>query len=183
MAELVAYARANPGKLSAASAGIGTSQHIGLEQLKTSAGLDIVHVPYRDPYMHDLLGNHRHMAFTGATIALPQVRASKLRALAVGDMVRLEAAPDIPTMAEAGFPNVTAQFWFGLLAPAATPEPVIRKAQAGVTAVLAEPAVRDKLTGLGMRPTGSAPEAFAAVIKTEIPRMAEVIRKSGARVE
>lgn len=183
MVELAAYAGANPGKLNAASSGIGTSQHLGLEQFKSIAGIDIAHVPYRDPYMNDLLGNHVNMAYANIVIALPQIRAGKLVALAVGDQNRLSVAPDIPTTAEAGFPGMNAHPWFGVLAPAGVPAPIVRKVHASVTAALAEPAVREKLTGMGMRLIGSSPEAFGAFIKAEIPRMAEVIRQSGARVE
>lgn len=183
MAELVALARAQPGKLNAASAGFGTSQHIGLEQLKSSAGVEIVHVPYRDPYLNDLLGNHVNMAYFNVVQALPQIRAGKLRALALGYPSRLDIAEGIPTTAEAGFPGVTAFAWFGMYAPAGTPDAVIRKAHAGAVAALARPTVRERLGGLGMQLVGSSPEELAAHIKAEIPRMAKIIKDSGARVE
>jgi tripartite-type tricarboxylate transporter receptor subunit TctC len=183
VAELVTYARANPGKLSSASFGIGTAQHLDLEQFKAAAGIDITHVPYRELYTNDLLGNHVNMAFIGGFLGAPHIRSGKLRALAIVDRARVPGFPDLPTIAEQGFPEVTAEAWFGLTAPAGTPETIIRNVHAAIAAALAEPAMIERLGGMGMRIIGSTPEEMAAFIKTERPRMAEVIRRAGVKVE
>lgn len=183
VAELLALARARPGQLNLAHAGYGTSQHVGAELLRTMGGISFTQVPYREPYMSDLLANHVNMAFMNVVIALPQVQASKLRPLAVSGTERLPTLPNIPTMAEAGLPGFNAVAWFGLLAPARTPDPVIRKASAATVAALAEPAIRTRLEGLGVRIVGSTPEEFVALIHAEIPRMAKVIADSGIKVE
>jgi tripartite-type tricarboxylate transporter receptor subunit TctC len=179
--ELVALARAQPGGLTFASAGVGTTQHLSGELFKTMAGIDIRHVPYRGiaAVMPDLLGGRVTMVFSSPTTALPLVREGKIRALAVTSRQRAAAAPDLPTMEEAGFPGFDATAWFALLAPAGTPEPIIARLQREAAHILALADVRKKLAELGMVPIGNTPAEFAAAMKAEIPQWAKLIKDAG----
>jgi tripartite-type tricarboxylate transporter receptor subunit TctC len=182
--ELVALARAQPGTLTFASAGVGTTQHLSGELFKTMAAIDIRHVPYRGiaAVMPDLLGGRVTMVFSSPTTALPLVREGKLRALAVTSLKRAEAAPDLPTMHESGFPGFDATAWFALLAPAGTPQPIVAKLHREAVRILALPEVRKRFGELGMVPMGTSPAEFAAAIKSEAPQWAKVIKASGAKV-
>jgi tripartite-type tricarboxylate transporter receptor subunit TctC len=181
--ELVALARAQPGKLTFASGGIGTSQHLAGELFKTMASLDIQHVPYRGSpaVMPDLLGGRVTMIFANISTVLPLIREGKVRGLAVTSLERSSAVPDLPTMQESGFPGFEADAWFGLVAPAGTPKAIVEKVQSETARILKLADVRSRFGDLGMVPIGNASPEFAAIIKSQIPYWAKVIKASGAR--
>ena len=183
LAEFVAWAKANPGTVKFNSSGYGTSQHMGIEQLKRSAGIGIIHIPSKDQTAPEILGGHVHASFMNITIALPLAQAGKLRALGLSGAQRSSVASDIPTIAELGYPGFDAVAWFGLLAPAGTPDPIIRKVHADMVKVLAEPELRGKLVQRGFQLVESNPDSFAALIKSEIPRIAELIKASGIKLD
>lgn len=182
--ELIAYIRANPGKLNYATGGNGSAAHIATAALAVAAGLDIVHVPYRGtaPAMTDLLGGRVQMMFTGAPVVLPQAQAGKLRALGVSGLSRLAAAPDVPTVAEA-IPGFEASQWYGIVAPAGTPDAVVARLNAEIVKAMADPAVVERLAQEGAEAWTTTPDAFRSHITTETARWAEVVRKAGIRAE
>jgi tripartite-type tricarboxylate transporter receptor subunit TctC len=184
VAELVALARANPGKLSYGHAGVGTSQHLGAELFKYMAHIDIAPVPYRGTtaLMPDLLANRITLSFANISNVIPLAREGKLRALAITSIKRSALAPDLPTMAESGYPGFEAVPWFGLLAPIGTPQDVLDKLHRETVKTLAMPAVRNKFDELGLEPVGNTPAEFAAIIRKEIPEWAKVIRDAGIKL-
>jgi len=184
VADLVALAKAQPGKLSYAHAGVGTSQHLAAELFKYRAHVDIAAVPYRGStaLIPDLLANRISMSFANIVNVLPLVREGKLRALAITSIKRSALAPDLPTMAESGFPGFEAVPWFGLLAPAGTPQEVLDKLHDETVKTLAISAVRKKFEELGLEPVGNTPAEFAAIIKKETPEWAKVIKDAGIRL-
>src|SRR3984885_9011291 len=184
VAELVALARAQPGKLSYAHAGVGTSQHLAAELFKYMAHVDIRAVPYRGTtaFMPDLLANRISMSFANIVNVLPLAREGKLRALAITSIRRSALAPDLPTMAESGFPGFEAVPWFGLLAPAGTPNDVLDKLHDETVKALAVPAVRRKFDELGLEPVGNTRGEFAAIIRKETPEWAKLIRDAGIKL-
>lgn len=184
VAELVALARASPGKLSYGHAGVGTSQHLGAELFKYMAHLDIAAVAYRGTtaLMPDLLANRINMSFANIVNVMPLAREGRLRALAITSIKRSALAPDLPTMAESGFPGFEAVPWFGLVAPAGTPKDALDKLHAETVKALATPDIRRKFGELGLEPVGNTPAEFAAVIRKEIPEWARVIRDAGIRL-
>ena len=184
VAELVAFARAQPGKLSYGHAGVGTSQHLGAELFKYMAHLDIAPVPYRGStaMMPDLLAGRINMSFANIVNVLPLAREGKLRALAITSLKRSALAPDLPTMAESGFPGFEAVPWFGLLAPTGTPKDVLDKLHGETVKALAMPEVRKKFDDLGLEPVGNTPAEFTAVIKKETPEWAKVIKDAGIKL-
>jgi tripartite-type tricarboxylate transporter receptor subunit TctC len=179
VAELFALAKAQPGKLSYASPGAGTPQHIAGELLKTLAGVDIVHVPYRGAVFTDVISGRVTMTLQNMGSVLPVVREGRLRGLAVTSLKRTPILPDLPPLAESGFPGFEAISWFGLLAPAGTPAPIIAKAHQQAVAVAAMPDVRDKLAALGLDTAADAPDAMAAIIKADTAKWAKVIKDAG----
>jgi len=183
--ELVALAKAKPGKLDFASFGYGTSNHLSGELFKTEAGIEATHVPYKNApqAVVDLVSGQVAFAFVNAPLALPQVRGGKLRALAVTGAKRSAAAPEYPTMAEAGLPNFVVESWYGLMAPAGTPDAVLRRIHDATLKVLATPEVKEAFAKQGADVQTSTPEEFAQMIRSEKARWAEVIRKSGARID
>jgi tripartite-type tricarboxylate transporter receptor subunit TctC len=183
VAELVALARAQPGKLTFGSAGVGTSQHLAGELFKSMAHVDMQHVPYRGaaPVITDLLGGRISMFFGNVTAVLPQVQEGKLRGLAVTSLKRIAAAPDLPTLAESGFPGFDATASFGLVAPAGTPPAIIDKLNRETVRILASPDVRKRFAELGSEVIGNSPAEFSAVIKAEIPQWAKLIKDAGIR--
>ena len=184
LADLVAQAKAKPRTITFNSTGLGTSQHMGFEQLKKMAAIEILHVPSRGPTMPDLLGGHVTASFANILVALPQVKESKLRALAVSGAKRAPAAPDVPTVSEQGYPGFDATAWFGILAPAGTPDPIIRRVNSDVAKALAEPAFRTKLVQFGLElEENSTPEGFSAFIKREIPRIGEIVNSAGIKLD
>ena len=185
VAELVAYAKANPGKLNFASSGSGTSIHLSGELFKTSAGVQMTHVPYKGsaPALTDLMGGQVQLMFDNLPSALPHIKAGKLRALAVTSTVRAPTLPDVPTIAESGFPGFEASSWFGLLAPAGTKPEVVAKLNAEVRKWLETPEAREKLASQGANAAGGTPEDFARHIAAETAKWARVVKESGAKVD
>ena len=184
-AEFVALLKANPGKYFFASTGTGTSSHLSGEQLKTMAGVEATHVPYKGAVaLNDLLsGEQVHFMFATIPSVIEFVRAGRLRALAVTSKSRSAAVPDIPTVAESGFPDFEASSWFGLLGPADLPRDIVAKLQGEVVRVLKIPEIRDKLIAQGADPVGSSPEEFAAYIRGETAKWSKVVKSSGAKAD
>ena len=182
--ELVALAREQPGKLTFGSGGNGTSQHLGGELFKTLAGIDIVHVPYRDSnqVLPDLVSGRLTMQFGNISNLLQLTRDGTVRGLAVTSLKRAPMAPHLPTMSESGFPGFEATAWVGMAAPAGTPEPIIRKLQEETVRIISEPQMREKLTDLGFIVVGSDPDQFAAQIKAEIVKKGKIVKESGAKL-
>jgi len=183
--ELIAYAKANPGKLNFASSGNGTSIHLSGELFKTMTGVQMTHVPYKGsaPALADLIGGQVQLMFDNLPPSLAQIKAGKLRALAVTSSTRTAALPDIPTVAEAGVPGFEASSWFGLLAPAATPAPIVAKINAEIAKWLATPEAKEKLLAQGANAAGGTPDDFARHIGAETTKWAKVVKESGAKVD
>lgn len=184
VADLVALAKAQPGKLSYGHAGVGTSQHLGAELFKYMAKVDIAPVPYRGTtaLMPDLLAGRITMSFANIVNVMPLAREGKLRALAITSIKRSALAPDLPTMAESGFPGFEAVPWFGLVAPAGTPKDIVDKLHAETVRTLALPEVRKKFDELGLEPVGNTPAEFAALTKKETGEWARVIKDAGIKL-
>jgi tripartite-type tricarboxylate transporter receptor subunit TctC len=182
--ELIALARAQPGKLTYAHAGVGTSQHLAGELFKSMAKIDVQPVAYRGStaVMPDMLAGRLSLFFGNVVNVLPLVREGKLKAFAVTSLKRSAVAPELPTMAESGFPGFEAVPWFGLMAPAGTPPAIIDKLHRETVRVLALPDVRRRLEELGLDVIGSSPAELAAVIKSETPHWAKVIREAGIKL-
>jgi tripartite-type tricarboxylate transporter receptor subunit TctC len=183
--ELVELAKASPGKLSFGSFGNGTSNHLSGELLKSLTGTNIVHVPYKSApqAVTDLIAGRLTFAFVNMPVALPQVAGGKLRALAVTGAKRSSASPEYPTMSEAGVPGFVVESWYGLMAPAGTPEPIVRKLYEATVKALALPDVRAAFAKQGADVETATPSEFAAMIPVESARWSQIIRKSGAHVE
>ena len=183
--ELIAYAKANPGKLNFASSGSGTSIHLSGELFKVMAGVQMTHVPYKGsaPALQDLIGGQVQLMFDNLPPSLPQIKAGKLRALAVTSAARAPALPDTPTVAEAGLPGFEASSWFGVLAPAGTPPEIVNKLNAEIAKWLASPGAKEKLANVGANIAGGTPEDFARHIQAETTKWAKVVKESGAKVD
>lgn len=183
--ELIALAKAQPGVLTYASGGIGVTNHMAAELLKSAAGVDIRHVPYKGvaAAIPDLMGGRVTMMFGPVALFLPSVREGKLRAFAVASLKRSSVLPEVPTVAESGYPGFEVTLWTGVLAPAKTPAPIIRKLHLETMKALAYPDLRAKFTDLGLETIGNSPEAFAAAIKSEIPKWAKVIKDAGIKLD
>ena len=185
--ELIALAKAKPGQLNYASAGNGTGPHLAGEMLKNMAKIDLVHIVYKGaaPAMIDLMGGQVQLLFQTGPGSLAQIKAGKIRALAVTSAVRSPQLPDLPTMIEAGMPGFEANGWNGLVAPAGTPKALIAKLSTEVTRVMKDPVVLQKITETGWEPVtlGATPEQFAKFISTDIARYAKVIKDTGAKVD
>ena len=184
-AGLVTLAKGKPGALSFASFGNGASNHLSGEMLKSLTGIDVAHVPYKSApqAVTDLMAGQTAFAFVNTPLALPHVRSGKLKALAVTGAKRSAATPEFPTMQEAGVPGFVVESWYGLMAPAGTPDAVIARLHKETLAVLASPEVREFFAKQGADVVTSSPAEFAAMVKTERARWAEVIRTSGAKVD
>jgi len=182
--ELIALAKSQPGKLTFASAGTGTSVHIAGELLKSMADVDILHVPYKGgvPALNDLMGGQVSMIIENMPQLLPQVRAGKIRALAVTTLQRSPALSELPAVAEI-LPGYEATTWFGLLAPAKTPQQIVRKVQIDIAKISLLPDVKEKFTGLGADVIASTPEAFAMHIRSELVRFSKVIKDANIKAE
>jgi tripartite-type tricarboxylate transporter receptor subunit TctC len=185
VAELVAYAKANPGKLSYASPGNGSQAHMAGELLKSMAGIDLLHVPYNGtgPAMKDLIGGQVSMMFAQSSSALQQVKAGKLRALGIASLKRNPAAPEVPTVAEQGLPGFEAVSWYALMAPAGTPGEVVNKLQHEIARIVQLPDIREKLAALGADPVGNTPAELAAMVKSESARYGALVQKVGIKAD
>jgi tripartite-type tricarboxylate transporter receptor subunit TctC len=183
--ELIGLAKSRPGALSYASQGNGSTGHITAEQFKQIAGLDIVHVPYKGaaPAVQDLLGGQVSMTFDTVMVSMPHVRAGRLRALAIASTSRNPGAPGVPTMAEAGLPGVEGGAWFGLVAPAGTPRPIVEWLNRETRRVFSEPVERERQFAQGANLALGTPEAYAAHIAAERERWGGVIRAAGIKGE
>jgi tripartite-type tricarboxylate transporter receptor subunit TctC len=183
--ELIELAKASPGKLNFGSFGNGTSNHLSGELLKSVAQIDVVHVPYKNApqAVIDLMTGQISFAFINMPLALPHVQGGKLRALAVTGAKRSTAAPEFPTMAEAGVPGFVVESWYGLLAPAGTPDAIIERLHRDVVAVLAKPEVQSAFAQQGAEPMTSTPAEFATLIVEGKKQWAEIIRISGAQLD
>jgi tripartite-type tricarboxylate transporter receptor subunit TctC len=183
--ELVDLAKRQPGKYDYASLGSGTAAHLGMELFKTSAGIFMVHIPYRGsaPAVADLIGGQVQVMMDGLPSALPHVKAGRLRALAVTSQKRSPAAPDLPTIAESGYPGFYADAWSGLFAPKGTPKGIVDKLAIETQRILKLPDVRERFAALGAEPVGSTPAEFAQHVQREIDKWARVVKQSGARVD
>jgi len=179
--ELIALAKAQPGKLSYASPGVGTPQHIGGELFKALAGVDIVHVPYRGANFTDVIGGRVSMTWQNIGAILPTVRNGQLRAVAVTSLKRSPSSPDLPTVAESGIADFEAISWFGLLAPAGTPAPIVSKLYQEAVKVAAQPDMREKFAQIGVDGASNPPDEFAAIIKADTAKWAKVIRDAGIK--
>jgi len=181
MAELIALAKAKPGKLNFASAGIGGLPHLAGELFKLTAKLDIVHVPYRGaaPAINDLLGQQVQMTFLDLPVILPHIRAGSLRPIALCAPARAPTAPDVPTTAEVGMPDLLIENWYGMIAPAGTPPAIVASLHRIATAAMGDPAVKEKLADQGLTVVGDTPEHFRAFIGSEIVKWAKVINDAG----
>jgi tripartite-type tricarboxylate transporter receptor subunit TctC len=185
MNELVALARAQPGKLNFASSGPGSLPHLAGELLKLTAKIDIVHVPYRGatPALNDMLGQQVQMVFLDLPIILPQIRAGALHAIAIGATERAPTAMEVPTTAEVGMPGLLAENWYGMVAPAGTPPTVVAALNRIATEAMRDPVVKEKLAVQGATLIGDSPEHFHDFIGTEIERWAKVIKDAGVVTE
>ncbi len=183
--ELVDYIKARPGKLAYASAGNGTLQHLGMELFKREAGLDLLHVPYKGsaPAITDILGGQIQITFESTTAVMGHVRSGKLRPIAVSTLKRIPALPDLPTLAESGYPGFEVVGFAGVLAPAGTPPEVVATLNAAFNKALMAPEVREKMGSMGVEPAGSSPEQFRAFLQGEIPKYAKILRESGAKMD
>ena len=185
LAELIALAKREPGKLSFGSSSIGGTNHLAGELLKGMAGIDIVHVPYRGaaPAMTDLIAGRLQLYFDNMPGVLPQVREGRVRALAVAGAQRAAALPELPTMAEAGLPGFEASSWFGMAAPAGTPPALAERINAAVLAALADPALRERLATAGAEPDALDAAGFTRFVAAERGRWGRVVQASGARAD
>jgi tripartite-type tricarboxylate transporter receptor subunit TctC len=183
--EVIAYGKANPRKLSFASAGVASVGHLTGELLNNMAGIDMVHVPYKGSgqAVIDLLGGQVQLMFSGMSSVMPHVKAGKLKPLAVTGARRSPAVPDVPTIAESGFPGFEATAWYGVLAAAKTPRPIVMRLHDEIVKTLALPDVKQRLEGVGFEIVGGSPEAFGAYIKSEIRKWEKVVKASGAKPE
>jgi len=183
--DLISYAKHNPGKLNYASAGSGGTQHLSAELFKHVTGTDIVHVPYNSaPAAHtDLIAGRVHMFFDGLPSVLPLINSGRLRALGVTSARRSKLLPDVPTIAEAGFPEFDVVGWFGFAAPAKTPKVIVDQINREIVSTLAAPAMKDSLLKLGAEAVGDTPEQFSAFIKAEAARWHKVIKSAGVKVD
>ncbi len=184
MAELVALAKAQPGKFNFASAGVGGLPHLAGELLKLTAKIDIVHVPYRGaaPAINDLLGQQVQMAFLDLPVLLPHIKAGTLRPIALGAPQRAPTAPDVPTTAEVGMPDILIENWYGMIAPAKTPNNIIAALNRIANEAMADPSVKEKLADQGLTVAGDTPEHFRGYIEAETKKWARVIKDAGVEM-
>ena len=183
--EFVDYVRQNPGKLSYGSVGAGSGSHLTMELLKSQARIDLVHVPYRGfpPVVQDLIPGNIHATFAIIPAVLPNVKAGKLKGLAVTSEKRSELAPDVPTVAEQGFPRFDATVWIGLLAPAGLPQDVLGKIAGETQKAMADPELRKRLGSQGFQVVGGTPEQFASFIKSETEKWTAIVKLTGAKAD
>ena len=185
VADLIKLAKDKPGTINFASSGSGTSIHLSGELFKTMAGVDMTHVPYKGsaPALTDLIGGQVQIMFDNLPSSLAQIKAGKLRAVAVTSLKRAPALPDVPTISESGLPGFEASSWFGVLAPAGTPAPIVARLNAEVNKWLQSPEGKEQLLAQGAEVAGGSPEQFVAHIRAETDKWAKVVKASGAKVD
>jgi hypothetical protein len=185
MKDLLALARARPGELSFGSSGNGSPGHMTVELLAMTAGVRLVHVPYKGtpPILADLIGGRIVAAASSVASTMPHVTAGRLKALAVTSARRSIAQPQLPTVAESGVPGFAVDIWYGLLAPAEVPREIVSRLHDGVTTVVGRPEVRQKLLAAGLEPSLMAPEPFGRYLATEVAKWGKVVRAAGIRVD
>jgi tripartite-type tricarboxylate transporter receptor subunit TctC len=183
--ELVAMARTQAGKLVYGSSGNGGGSHLAMELLKSLAKIDMLHVPYKGtgPAMIDLLSGQVKLMFGGMVGTLPTVKSGRLRAIAISSAKRSPVVPDVPTVAESGYPEYEATTWYGILAPTGTPSAVVKKLNGQIAASIQDSSLRKRITDQGGEPSSTTPEEFAAYIRSEVTKWAMVVKSSGARVD
>jgi tripartite-type tricarboxylate transporter receptor subunit TctC len=183
--ELIGFARANPGRLSFASSGTGAASHLSAELFKSMARVDLLHVPYKGTgqALTDLLAGQVDLLFAPSQAVIQHVRTGKLKALATTGARRTGTLPELPTVAESGLPGYEAVGWFGLLAPAATPGPLVAKLSADANRVLADQEIRSRMSALGADPSGTTPEEFARFIRDDQAKWAKLMREAGIKPE
>ena len=184
MAELIALAKAQPGKLNFASAGVGGLPHLAGELFKLTAKLDIVHVPYRGaaPAINDLLGQQVQMTFLDLPVILPHIKAGALKPIALGAPTRAPTAPDVPTTAEVGMPDLLIENWYGMIAPGGTPQKIVAELNRITNEAMADPGVKAKLADQGLTVAGNTPEHFRGFIDAETRKWAKVIKEAGVEI-
>ena len=185
IAEFIAYAKAHPGEINFASGGNGSSAHLSAELLKSMAGIQMNHVPYKGstPALTDLIGGQVQVMIGNLPPMLPHVKAGKLRALAVTTSKRYSGLPDVPTIAESGLAGFETVAWFGLFAPAGTPRDIVQRLNREVNAIIGRPEMRERLLGIGMEPTPGTPEEYGARQAADIAKWKKVVAESGARID
>lgn len=183
--ELVALAKASKTSLAFASAGNATSQHLSGEAFKVAAGVDMLHVPYKGsaPALTDLIGGQVQLMFDSLPSSMPFVKAGTIRPLAVTTLRRSPALPDVPTIAESGYPGFSISTWYGVWAPAATPAAVVQRVSSQIAAIVRLPEVREQFEKLGAEPVGNTPAEFTAFAKAELAKWAGIVKQSGAKVD
>jgi tripartite-type tricarboxylate transporter receptor subunit TctC len=183
--ELIVLAKTTPGKISYGSPGTGNPNHLAGELFKSTAGIDLVHIPYKGAALviTDVIAGHVPIAFVTLAAGLPQVRTGKLKALAVTGDKRASAAPGIPTMAEAGLPGLELSEWFGILVPAGTPKPVISRLNQAIVKAVQSPEVQGRFVEQGLEPVSTSVDEFAAVIRADIDKLSKIIKRAGIRAE
>lgn len=183
--EFIELAKRKPGVLTYGSAGNGQSNHLSAEMLKTDAGINLIHAPYKGSAaaMNDVLAGVLSAMFVDALSSMPHVKAGKLKALATSSDVRLPTAPEIPTFAESGLPNFNANSWLGLVGRVGTPPEVLARIGAAAAQVMHDPEVRQRLIAMGVQPVGSSPEKFARLLDAEMLRYAAAVKKAGAKLD
>ena len=183
--ELIAFAKAHPGQLTAGSSGNGTASHLAIELLNMMGGIKTTHIPYKGlaPAHTDLMGGQITLLFDGIVTGIPAVKAGRLRALAVTTVKRWQGTPDIPTMAESGLAGFEVNSWYGLLAPAGTPREIIMRLNSEVGRALREPDARERLYSIGAEPMNGTPEEFTAYIAAEMAKWSKVVKTAGLRAD
>jgi len=183
LAELVRKAKAEPGKLNYGSAGNGSAGHLAMEYFKQQAKVDIVHVPYKGtgPMLTDLMGGQTQLTFNGVPPIIGQIKGGKLRPIAVGSSKRVPSLPDVPTIAESGYPGFETSQWYGILLPAGTPAPIVERLHREIVAALAKPETTRRIVEDGGVAVGNSPAEFAALIAREEKRWGEVVRNAGVK--
>ena len=185
VAEFIALAKSQPGKLNFGSGSTGSAGHLAGELFKSVAGVDMVHIPYKGAAaaMQDLIGGRVDLMFDNLASSLAQVKGGRIRALAVTTARRSPLAPELPTVAESGLAGFDISTWFGVFVPAGTPRPIVDRLHREFASALAEPDVREKLLNLGAEPVGNTPEQFAAFVKSEAAKYAKLVKASGAKID
>ncbi|MGQ0510732.1 MAG: Bug family tripartite tricarboxylate transporter substrate binding protein [Betaproteobacteria bacterium] len=185
IADLVSHAKQNPGKLNYSSGGAGSSEHLGSEMFKFYCGVDVTHIPYKGgaPALADLMGGQVTMMFSNRIGALPHIRAGKLRALGVADGVRSPQLPDVPTFAEAGYPDLKVLVWSGIMAPAGTPAAIVNRLHAVITEAMQAPEMKAQMDEMGVTIASGGPAQFGEFLKNQITQWRPIVKASGARVD